>query len=269
MAKFYVQLEDKLLKISGELTAENISKALGYVPVSPNVTNELSQRVDNITFDSLKDNPFLQDGSGELNIVDEAGNIIAKVNAEGIHSVDFIAGEHKLTDKIDSSALNGYAKESWVENKGYAKQEDLDNIDFNTLKNTPFSDDENGELNIVDENNNIGLKLNGDGLYVKDVIAGDDVLSNKMDITDNLVRIEDTDGELDDVPEDVCVKYVTQSLTEEQKNQVRENLGIPSMEYLMSLYQELLKLIQNNNGGSTTIPLVTLDTAVLDNSILS
>ena len=76
MATFYIQLENKLLQISGDLTAENISKALGYVPVSPNVTNELSQRVDNITFDILKDNPFLQDGSGELNIVDEAGNII-------------------------------------------------------------------------------------------------------------------------------------------------------------------------------------------------
>lgn len=196
MATFYIQLKDRLLQISGELTAENISKALGYVPVSPNVTNELSQRVDNITFDSLKDNPFLQDGSGELNIVDEAGNIIAKIDAEGIHSVDFIAGDHKLSDKADKKwvtefvtetvtegkvNLDGYATESWVENKGYVKQEDLDNIDFNTIKNTPFSDDENGELNIVDENNNIGLRLNSDGLYVKDVIAGDNILSNKVD----------------------------------------------------------------------------------------
>ena len=31
MAKFYIQLENKLLQISGDLTAENISKALGYV----------------------------------------------------------------------------------------------------------------------------------------------------------------------------------------------------------------------------------------------
>ena len=145
MATFYIQLEDRLLQISGELTAENISKALGYVPVSPNVTNELSQRVNNITFDSLKDNPFLQDGSGELNIVDEAGNIIAKINADGIHSVDFIAGNHKLTDKIDSSALNGYAKESWVtaeitkaatEGKvdltGYATEEWVENKNYLT-----------------------------------------------------------------------------------------------------------------------------------------
>ena len=133
MATFYIQLENKLLQISGELTAENISKALGYVPVSPNVTNELSQRVDNITFDSLKDNPFLQDGSGELNIVDEAGNIIAKIDAEGIHSVDFIAGEHILSQKADKSdipSLDGYATESYVNTSlnNYATKDEVSDL---------------------------------------------------------------------------------------------------------------------------------------------
>ena len=216
MATFYIQLENKLLQISGELTAENISKALGYVPVSPNATNELSQRVDNITFDSLKDNPFLLDGSGELNIVDEYGNIIAKIDVEGIHSVDFIAGTHKLTDKIDSSALNGYAKESWVtaeitkaategkvdltgyateqwvEDKNYltdhqdishlATKEEVVDVDFFDIKNNPIINAEEGNLIFVDESGNIGLKLDSDNnLTVKDVIAGDNILSNKVD----------------------------------------------------------------------------------------
>ena len=163
MAKFYIQLENKLLQISGELTAENISSALGYVPVDSSTMNnyatkdevsglvdmsmveELSHRVDNITFDSLKGNPFLQDENGELNIADEEGNIIAKIDADGIHSVDFIAGNHKLTDKIDSSALTGYAKESWVtaeitkaasEGKvnltGYATEEWVENKNYLT-----------------------------------------------------------------------------------------------------------------------------------------
>ena len=218
MATFYIQLENKLLQISGELTNENISKALGYVPVSPNVTNELSQRVDNITFDSLKDNPFLQDGSGELNIVDEAGNIIAIIDAEGIHSVDFIAGNHKLTDKIDSSALNGYAKESWVtaeitkaategkvdltgyateewvENKNYltehqdishlATKDEVSNIDFYNIKDNPIVNNGDGKLLFVDENGYIGLQLEEDGLYVKDVIADGHTLSQKADKSD-------------------------------------------------------------------------------------
>lgn len=238
MATFYIQLENKLLQISGELTAENISKALGYIPVDSSTMNnyatkdevsdlvdmsmveELSQRVDNITFDSLKDNPFLQDGSGELNIVDEAGNIIAKIDADGIHSVDFIAGTHKLTDKIDSSALNGYATEEWVENKNYltehqdishlankdeiptkvsdlendsnyltehqdishlATKEEVSNIDFYNINNNPIVNNGDGKLLFVDENGYIGLQLEEDGLYVKDVIADGHTLSQKAD----------------------------------------------------------------------------------------
>ena len=188
MATFYIQFEDRLQKISGDLTHNNIIKALGYTP--SNFSGN---------FNDLEDNPLTQDGNGEFKIVDESGNIIAIVNSEGIHSIDFIAGDHKLSDKADKNwvtefvtetvtegkvNLDGYATESWVENKGYAKQEDLDNIDFNTLKNTPFSDDENGELNIVDENNNIGLRLNSDGLYVKDVIADGHTLSQKADKSD-------------------------------------------------------------------------------------
>ena len=240
MATFYIQLQDKLLQISGDLTADNISKALGYVPVSPNVTNELSQRVDNITFDSLKDNPFLQDGSGELNIVDEVGNIIAKIDVSGIHSVDFIVGDHKLTDKIDSSALNGYAKESWVsteitkavtegkvdltgyateewvENKNYltehqdishlATKQEVSNIDFYNINNNPIVNNGDDKLLFVDENGYIGLQLEEDGLYVKDVIADSHTLSQKADKSELPTKVSDLENDsgfitINDVPE--------------------------------------------------------------------
>ena len=181
MATFYVQLENKLLQISGELTAENISKALGYVPVSPNVTNELSQRVDNISFDTLKDNPFLQDGSGELNIVDETGNIIAKIDAEGIHSVDFIAGEHRLSNKIDKTYVDEAVKNVKVDLTGYATEEYVNNIDFYNINNNPIADGEENSLTLVDDNGNIGLKVTEDGLHVKDVIAGNHKLTDKID----------------------------------------------------------------------------------------
>ena len=181
MATFYIQLENKLLQISGDLTAENISKALGYVPVSPNVTNELSQRVDNITFDSLKDNPFLQDGSGELNIVDEAGNIIAKINADGIHSVDFITGEHRLSDKTDKTYVDEAVKNVKVDLTGYATEEYVNNIDFYNIKDNPIVNNGDGKLLFVDENGYIGLQLEEDGLYVKDVIGDGHKLSDKAD----------------------------------------------------------------------------------------
>ena len=181
MATFYIQLENKLLQISGELTAENISNALGYVPVSPNVTNELSQRVENITFDSLKDNPFLQDGCGELNIVDEAGNIIAKIDADGIHSVDFIAGEHRLSDKTDKIYVDEAIKNVKVDLTGYATEEYVNNIDFYNINNNPIVNNDDDKLLFVDENGYIGLQLEENGLYVKDVIADGHTLSQKVD----------------------------------------------------------------------------------------
>ena len=199
MATFYIQLENKLLQISGELTAENISKALGYVPVDSSTLNnyatkeevsslvdmsmveELSQRVDNITFDSLKDNPFLQDGSGELNIVDEAGNIVAKIYADGIHSVDFIAGEHRLSNKTDKTYVDEVVKNVKVDLTGYATEEYVNNIDFYNINNNPIVNNGDGKLLFVDENGYIGLQLEEDGLYVKDIIGDGHKLSDKAD----------------------------------------------------------------------------------------
>lgn len=199
MATFYIQLQDKLLQISGELTAENISKALGYVPVDSSTMNnyatkdevsdlvdmsmveELSQRVDNITFDSLKDNPFLQDGSGELNIVDEAGNIIAKIDAEGIHSVEFIAGEHRLSNKTDKTYVDEAIKNVEVDLTGYATEEYVNNIDFYNIKDNPIVDGEENSLTLVDEVGNIISKIDAEGIHSVDFIAGNHKLTDKID----------------------------------------------------------------------------------------
>lgn len=67
-----------------------------------------------------------------------------------------------------------------------------------------------------------------------------------------------TEDELDTKP---YVKYVAQTLTDEQKNQVRENLGIPSVDYIISLFEELKTLINNNSASDA---IAVLDKAILD-----
>lgn len=76
----------------------------------------------------------------------------------------------------------------------------------------------------------------------------------------------DTSDELDDVETNTFVKYVAQTLTEEQKEQVRKNIGAPSMEQLMAMYQELLDMINNSQSQAPTV--ATLDKSVLDNTKL-
>ena len=182
-------VEQRIIDVSNDLSTK-VNK--DYIDdILENIIIDSSQ----IDFNQLQNNPFVDNNSGKLEVTDESGNIIAKIDAEGIHSIDFIAGEHKLTDKIDATALDGLAKETWVteyvtktvtEGKvdltGYATEEYVDNKDFYDIKNNPIINGEEGNLIFVDESGNIGLKLDQDNnLTVKDVIAGDHILSNKVD----------------------------------------------------------------------------------------
>jgi hypothetical protein len=117
MATFYIQLQDGLKKISGDLTKEGIIAALGYTP------SDFSGE-----FNDIANNPFIHtpDNSGEFIITDEPGNIIGKVDSSGFSSIEFIAGEHKLTEKANLSdipSLDGYAKTSDIPSlAGYATE---------------------------------------------------------------------------------------------------------------------------------------------------
>lgn len=205
-------VEQRIIDVSNDLSTK-VNK--DYIDdILENIIIDSSQ----IDFNQLQNNPFVDNNSGKLEVTDESGNIIAKIDAEGIHSVDFIAGTHKLTDKIDSSALNGYAKESWVsaeitkaategkvdltgyateewvENKNYltehqdishlATKQEVSDIDFYNINNNPIVNNGDGKLLFVDENGYIGLQLEENGLYVKDVIADGHTLSQKADKSD-------------------------------------------------------------------------------------
>lgn len=75
------------------------------------------------------------------------------------------------------------------------------------------------------------------------------------------VQAIDTSETLDDVETNTYIKYVAQTLTDEQKNQVRENIGIPSVDYIISLFEELKTLINNNSASDA---IAVLDKAILD-----
>lgn len=209
MAKFYIQLKDKRLKISDEITAASISKALGYTP------SDFSGN-----FEDLINNPLLFDDSGELKVTDESGNIIVRIDSEGIHSLDFVGGIHKLSEKANKSDLP--KKLSELENDlildDVATKDDINNIEFNSIKNNPLYNDENGEFNIIDEQGNIGLKLNQDGLYVKDVHTDSHKLSSKADktwVTEYVTSVV-TDGKV------TLEGFATEEYVDEKERAIQE-----------------------------------------------
>ncbi len=86
-----------------------------------------------------------------------------------------------LTEHQDISHL---ASRNWVESQGYAHQEDLLEISFNDIQDSPISIDDSGMINFVDESGNVGFQINEEGLRVTDVIAGEHKLSEKANASD-------------------------------------------------------------------------------------
>lgn len=105
---------------------------------------------------------------------------------EGLATEEFVISQGYLTE-IPSD----YVTDTELNSKGYATKTEvstsinnsISNIEFYSIKDNPIVDGEEGTITFVDETGNIGLKVLNDGIHTKDVIAGDHVLSNKMDNT--------------------------------------------------------------------------------------
>ena len=120
-------------------------------------------------------------------------NRVTIEDGKGLSSNDFT---DELKEKINLFNPNIYATEEFVSNEiskidipepdltGYVSKKELDELNFYDIQNNPILNTEDGKLLFTDENGNIGLQLEADNtLYVKDVVAGENILSNKADIS--------------------------------------------------------------------------------------
>lgn len=158
MAKFYIQLADKRLALNSNITSDSIIEALGYTP------SAFSGK-----FSDLTENPILINES--FNILNDQNEIIAKFNANGLEVADVVAGIHKLSEKVDRD---------YVDNKIIELIKKETDYDFELITNNPILVNESGEFVIADESGNIGLRLSNSGLHVKNVIAGEHSLTDKI-----------------------------------------------------------------------------------------
>ena len=119
-------------------------------------------------------------------------NRVTIEDGKGLSSNDFT---DELKEKINSFDPNIYATEEFVSNEiskidipepdltGYVSKKELAELNFYDIQNNPILNTEDGKLLFTDESGNIGLQLEADNtLYVKDVVAGENILSNKADI---------------------------------------------------------------------------------------
>jgi hypothetical protein len=165
--------------------------------------------------------------------------------------------DKKITEAVTDGqvSLDGFATEQWVNEQGFIKEhQDISHLADKSELPTKTSDltNDSGFITIDD----VPVQ------EIPEEYVTDDELSQK-----GFLVGEETSEELDDVETNTYVKYVAQTLTDEQKAQARNNIGAPSMEQLMAMYQELLGMINNLQNQAPTV--ATLDKSVLDNTRLA
>jgi hypothetical protein len=133
-----------LYPIGGQVTKSKIIKALGYTPSAFDGD-----------YNSLNNKPeIIDDGSDSFYIADTQGNIIFKVDSNGIHSVNLTLNGKTISQVIQESSPSG---------------------NYNDLENKPeIIEDGSAELNIVDPEGNIIAKITSEGIQAINFLVGEE-----------------------------------------------------------------------------------------------
>lgn len=231
----YIQLADKLVEISGKVTEETIIQALGYKPA----TGE---------FDDIKNNPFVNDNTGEYKIIDEYGNIIAKFDKDGLHTTNIQITETLETPNILAEQINSPV----IIASQKVKSPILEVTDEITTFNLNVTSDINTSI------------LRSDYISTKKVDAGEAVTASNViateDIQASVVKVADTMTSSKIVAKnEIETEHLTSTDTEDfkiidkQSNIIllADNKGITSTEFIAKTSNNIHKLSEKSNLGHT------------------
>lgn len=150
-------------------------------------------------YNDLENAPIINDTTGSAVFADDQGNQIAKIDAEGVTSVEFIAGAHKLTNKAERDALLAdFTEDSEHQTvtsaeKIYWSNKSEFSGKFGDLTDSPIIDDNSGELIYTDGTNTI-VKIDASGITTTNVaikegdvatLIGEKADQTSLDATNN------------------------------------------------------------------------------------
>lgn len=145
-----------------------------------------------VDYEDITNAPNIEeDNSGALTIADEKGNVILKVNSNGLETTNVTANGKNLGYELSNHIEDENIHITSAERNTWNNKSDF-NGDYNSLENTPnISDDGSGELIVTDEEGCAILKVNSNGLETTEVIANGVNLGYTLNthIEDEIVHI--------------------------------------------------------------------------------
>ena len=196
----HIQTADGLKPLaSNKITQENVVEALDYTPANK---TELDAHIVNEdihttaadkakwnaksdfsgNYNDLTNKPdIIEDGSDNLVIADPDGNVIFKVDSEGVHTtaleVDGIDVGAALQNVADNADLDAHLTNTTVhitesERTAWNNKSDFSG-NYNDLADKPnITEDGSAEINIVDNDGNIIFKVDADGAQTTELTLG-------------------------------------------------------------------------------------------------
>jgi hypothetical protein len=167
-----------------------LDSLVGTTPVSEQITKAINaQEHFSGDYNDLTNAPDIsEDGSGNMIIADESGNIIFKADADGIHTTAVsLNGEAAATEKYVDDAianadvdLTGYATEDFVTSAVESAKEDL----------SESVESESDGWKIVDEAGNIIFSVDAEGAHTTELTLNGESAATEAYVDDAIANIE-------------------------------------------------------------------------------
>lgn len=188
-----IQLRDDL-KTWATNNFKNLDKNIKNIPLFSGDYNDLTNAPN-----------IAEDESGEINITDNNGNVIFKIDESGAHTTAI-----SLNGKDVSSELDNL--ENSIKNiKGFSG-------DYNDLTNAPnIIEDESGDLVIADNTGNVIFKVDSDGMHTTALSLNGSAAATEDYVNEAVASI--------DIPEVDFTGYATEEFVENTVDSMKEELS--------------------------------------------
>lgn len=223
-------------------------------------------------YNDLENAPITNDATGDVVFSDEQGNKIATIDAAGITSVEFIAGDHKLTNKAEKDALlSQFTEDSSHQTvtsaeKTYWTNKSEFSGKFKDLLDSPIVEDNSGELIYTDGTNTI-VKIDASGITTTNVAIKEGDVATLINSKADQASLNSTNAVVNthavelnnlrtDVVNDKAELETFKSDTAEQFTTVNENISntnntISILENKVYINEEKLGGVQTSDGEFT------------------
>lgn len=242
------KIDEKTIPIDDELSTtstnpvqnKTITKAIKNIPTFSGDYNDLTNAPD-----------ISEDGSGNMTIADESGNIIFKTDAYGIHTTALsLNGESAATESYVNEAVANIDIPE-VDFTGYAT-EDYVAQSIETVK-TEISESivsESNEWKIVDEEGNIIFSVDADGAHTTNMSLEGNPVATETYVNNAVASLEIPETDLTDYYN----KIETDTALANLKTEISESIMSESEEWTV---------VDNNGNIVATISAAGLETTTV------